>query len=161
MAFRRSLAPLPLLGLLSFLLLHPIATTSTSATGIRLGILRKPSPDVPSFREAPAFRNEETCGSADTDRIHIVMTLDANYLRGTMAAVLSILQHSSCPENVAFHFLSARSEPDIIASIRSTFPYLNFKISSRPTWIVSSTSTLTQSWLTTSQSSGGWIWVTR
>ncbi|XP_010255819.1 PREDICTED: probable galacturonosyltransferase-like 4 [Nelumbo nucifera] len=128
MAFRRSLAPLPLLGLLSFLLLHPIATTSTSATGIRLGILRKPSPDVPSFREAPAFRNEETCGSADTDRIHIVMTLDANYLRGTMAAVLSILQHSSCPENVAFHFLSARSEPDIIASIRSTFPYLNFKV---------------------------------
>ncbi|URE30526.1 Glycosyl transferase family 8 [Musa troglodytarum] len=36
------------------------------------------------------------------------MTLDANYLRGTMAAVLSILQHTSCPESVTFHFLVRR-----------------------------------------------------
>ncbi|CAN1284122.1 Probable galacturonosyltransferase-like 4 [Linum perenne] len=36
------------------------------------------------------------------------MTLDINYLRGTMAAVLSMLQHSSCPENLSFHFLSGR-----------------------------------------------------
>lgn len=45
-----------------------------------------------------------------------------------MAAVLSILQHSTCPENIAFHFLSARFEHDIISRINSTFPYLNFKV---------------------------------
>ncbi|KAI5381588.1 putative galacturonosyltransferase-like 4 [Lathyrus oleraceus] len=56
------------------------------------------------------------------------MTLDSNYLRGTMAAVLSILQHSTCPENVEFHFLWARFEPQVFLSIRSTFPYLKFKI---------------------------------
>ncbi|KAG0476816.1 hypothetical protein HPP92_013202 [Vanilla planifolia] len=56
------------------------------------------------------------------------MTLDANYLRGTMASVLSILQHTSCPENVSFHFLAARSEPYILSAIRSTFPYLDFHV---------------------------------
>ncbi|XP_052171086.1 LOW QUALITY PROTEIN: probable galacturonosyltransferase-like 4 [Diospyros lotus] len=77
------------------------------------------------FREAPAFRNGDAC---DADPIHIAMTLDANYLRGTMAAVLSILQHSTCPENVRFHFLWSRFDAEIYSSIRSTFPYLNFKV---------------------------------
>lgn len=45
-----------------------------------------------------------------------------------MAAVLSILQHSTCPENVEFHFLWARFEPQVFFSIKSTFPYLKFKI---------------------------------
>lgn len=58
----------------------------------------------------------------------MAMTLDANYLRGTMAAVFSILQHSTCPENVFFHFLWARFEPETFSSIKSTFPYLNFKV---------------------------------
>ncbi|KAL0370553.1 UNVERIFIED_CONTAM: putative galacturonosyltransferase-like 4 [Sesamum angustifolium] len=81
------------------------------------------------FREAPAFRNGKTCfSSSENTTIHIAMTLDANYLRGTMAAVLSILQHSTCPENVVFHFLWARQEPEVFSSIRSTFPYLNFKV---------------------------------
>ncbi|URE30524.1 Glycosyl transferase family 8 [Musa troglodytarum] len=56
------------------------------------------------------------------------MTLDANYLRGTMAAVLSILQHTSCPESVTFHFLAAQFEPDVLASIRAAFPYLDFRV---------------------------------
>ncbi|KAG8370696.1 hypothetical protein BUALT_Bualt13G0010200 [Buddleja alternifolia] len=55
------------------------------------------------------------------------MTLDANYLRGTITAVLSILQHSTCPENVFFHFLHVKTEPEIFSSIKFTFPYLNFK----------------------------------
>lgn len=97
------------------------------ATVVHVDVIRKPSsPDVPLFREAPAFRNGDECSS--DDKVHVAMTLDANYLRGTMAAVLSILKHTSCPENVAFHFLSARYEPEILASIRSTFPYLNFKV---------------------------------
>ncbi|EEF37643.1 probable galacturonosyltransferase-like 4 [Ricinus communis] len=115
-----------LLGLLSFpIFLSSAATTSSSSGGIRLGLIRKPSSDIPTFREAPAFRNGELCGA---ERIHVTMTLDANYLRGTMAAVLSILQHSTCPENVEFHFLWAHFEPEVFSNIKSTFPYLNFKI---------------------------------
>ncbi|XP_077232207.1 putative galacturonosyltransferase-like 4 [Tasmannia lanceolata] len=117
-------SPLQLLGLLSLYLLH----LSSATNGIRVGVIKTPSHEVPVFREAPEFRNGDACGSPETHRIHIAMTLDANYLRGTMAAVLSILQHSSCPENVSFHFLSARFEPELFASINSTFPYLNFKV---------------------------------
>ncbi|CAO2832047.1 unnamed protein product [Amaranthus hypochondriacus] len=124
MALWNSSSPLPLIGLLSFLLLHPMTTT----IGIRIGVIRRPSADAPIFREAASYVNAQECGSYDIDKIHISMTLDANYLRGTMAAVLSILQHSTCPENFVFHFLSARHEPEIYAHITSTFPYLNFKI---------------------------------
>ncbi|XP_059625806.1 probable galacturonosyltransferase-like 4 [Cornus florida] len=134
MAFRSS-SFFSLLGLLSLfpILIHPSTTSSAPITtaGIRLGIVRKPSPDVipPPFREAPAFRNGETCRSPDDNqRIHVAMTLDANYLRGTIAAVLSILQHTTCPENIVFHFLWARFEPGIFSSIKTTFPYLNFKV---------------------------------
>ncbi|KAB1214146.1 putative galacturonosyltransferase-like 4 [Morella rubra] len=119
---------LPLfLGLLSIILLHPI-TTSTVAVGIRIGIIRRPSPDLPVFHEAPAFRNGDECGSGDANLIHVAMTLGANYLRGTMAAVVSLIQHSTCPENLFFHFLSAHFAPEILSSINSTFPYLNFNI---------------------------------
>ncbi|CAN0876496.1 Probable galacturonosyltransferase-like 3 [Linum grandiflorum] len=34
------------------------------------------------------------------------MTLDATYLRGSVAGVFSVLQHASCPENIVFHFIS-------------------------------------------------------
>ncbi|XP_029117283.1 probable galacturonosyltransferase-like 4 [Elaeis guineensis] len=98
---------------------------------IRIDIIRRPSmtPTVPAFREAPAFRNGDDCPSSpSTGLVNVAMTLDANYLRGTMAAVLSILQHTSCPESVVFHFLAARPELDILASIRSTFPYLDFRV---------------------------------
>ncbi|XP_027938212.1 probable galacturonosyltransferase-like 4 [Vigna unguiculata] len=114
------------LRLLSYLLLLLTAAATTSlAANIQHGVVRKPVPDFPIFREAPAFRNGNTCNN---DRIHISMTLDSNYLRGTMAAVLSILQHSTCPENVEFHFLWARFEPQVFTTIKSTFPYLRFKI---------------------------------
>ncbi|KAL6293303.1 hypothetical protein ACE6H2_001445 [Prunus campanulata] len=116
--------PLPiLLGLLSILLLHPLTTTF----GIRLGIIHRRSPDLPVFREAASFQNGEQCGSENADSIHVAMTLDANYIRGTMAAVFSLLQHSTCPENLYFHFLSAHIAPEFFSSIKSTFPYLNFK----------------------------------
>ncbi|CAH9068663.1 unnamed protein product [Cuscuta epithymum] len=107
---------------------HPSAG---GAANIRLAIRKRPTANISLFHEAPAFRNGATCGSMesnDNHLIHIVMTLDANYIRGTMAAVLSILQHSSCPENVAFHFLWLRHDPEVFSSIASTFPYLNFKL---------------------------------
>ncbi|XP_068659603.1 probable galacturonosyltransferase-like 4 [Aristolochia californica] len=122
-----SFSALPFLGLLSFLLLLLLPLHCRTSPEVHVGIVRKPaSPEVPTFREAPAFRNGDECGANKV--IHVAMTLDANYLRGTMAAVLSILQHTSCPENVAFHFLSNRFESELFAIIRSTFPYLNFRV---------------------------------
>ncbi|KAI4317702.1 hypothetical protein L6164_025552 [Bauhinia variegata] len=132
MAFWSFISHPKLLGLLSLLLVCP----ATSTTGIRLGVVRWPSPELPSFREAPAFRNGDECGSTEADRINVAMTLDANYLRGTMAAVLSMLQHSTCPENLCFYFLSAHDLPELNSSIKSTFPYINFKIYQfNPNWV--------------------------
>ena len=120
MVFRSSTS---LIGLLSLLFLLSVSSA------IRLGLVRRPSPELPLFREAPAFRNGEDCGSSPSATINVAMTLDTNYLRGTMAAVLSMLQHSTCPENLAFHFLSSHDDPpELFSSILSTFPYLKMKI---------------------------------
>ncbi|KAL7220583.1 hypothetical protein ACSBR2_013462 [Camellia fascicularis] len=141
MAFWSSFHLPLLIGLLS-LLLHLIAATTD---GIHLRIrppsnilIFKEAPTfrIPVFKEAPAFRNGNTCNSQKNNKIHIVMTLDANYLRGTMAAVLSILQHSICPENNFFHFLSLHINPEINSTIKTTFPYLNFKIYHFPSNLV-------------------------
>jgi len=99
--------------------------------------------DWPSFREAPAFKNDKQCVSAerkkkknngaeeeicDASAVHIAMTLDVAYLRGSMAAVFSILKHSSCPENVIFHFLVGNRDAGLRSLIFSTFPFLRFKV---------------------------------
>ncbi|KAK4768701.1 hypothetical protein SAY87_003842 [Trapa incisa] len=64
------------------------------------------------FKEAPEFYNSLDCPAVDSDQIlcspeavHVAMTLDTQYLRGSMASILSILQHSACPQNVAFYFI--------------------------------------------------------
>ncbi|KAG5007171.1 hypothetical protein JHK85_025713 [Glycine max] len=89
----------------------------------------RPSLELPLFWEAPAFRNGEDCSSSPSATINVVMTLDTNYLCGTMAAVLSMLHHSTCPKNLAFHFLSAHDDtPELFSGIKSTFPYLKMKI---------------------------------
>ncbi|KAI4351213.1 hypothetical protein L6164_005591 [Bauhinia variegata] len=132
MAFWSFISHHKLLGLL-FLLLVWLAT---STTGIRLSVVQRPSPELHFFREAPAFRNGDECGSTEADHINVAMTLDVNYLRGTMAAVLSMLQHSTCPENLRFYFLSAHDLPELNSIISSTFPYLNFKIYEfDPNWV--------------------------
>ncbi|XP_010922260.1 probable galacturonosyltransferase-like 7 [Elaeis guineensis] len=96
----------------------------TAATGAR---------DRFSFRQAPPFRNAEECGATDDDAtvcdpslVHIAITLDVEYLRGSIAAVHSVLQHALCPENVFFHFLV--SENSLEALVRSAFPQLRFKV---------------------------------
>lgn len=88
-----------------------------------------------SFKEAPAFRNGGECPLSglngtvcDPAYVHIAITLDAEYLRGSIAAVLSVLQHASCPENVFFHFLVSGMETKLQNLVRSTFPYLKFKV---------------------------------
>ncbi|XP_042051323.1 probable galacturonosyltransferase-like 4 [Salvia splendens] len=82
----------------------------------------------PQFNEAPAFRNGNSCSS---DVVHIAMTLDYStpYLRGSIAAVLSVLQHSTCPENTVFHFLSIPlHHPLLCSTLSAAFPFLRFHL---------------------------------
>ncbi|CAN0885489.1 Probable galacturonosyltransferase-like 7 [Linum grandiflorum] len=87
-----------------------------------------------SFRKASVFRNADECRSSDLRKngvcdpslVHVAITLDVDYLRGSIAAVHSILQHSMCPESVFFHFLV--SETNLETLVRSTFPKLKFKV---------------------------------
>lgn len=99
-----------------------------------------------AFREAPQFYNSPDCPSImvgensssficsddddDDAAVHVAMTLDAAYIRGSMAAILSILQHSSCPQNIIFHFVtSATANASLLRAIlSSSFPYLKFEI---------------------------------
>ncbi|GMI81804.1 galacturonosyltransferase-like 3 [Hibiscus trionum] len=95
--------------------------------------------ELPSFREAPAFRNGRECprttwSSLDKQIhnpsiIHIAMTLDTAYLRGSVAGVYSVLHHATCPENIVFHFITTHSHGSkLTRAITTTFPYLNFHV---------------------------------
>lgn len=85
------------------------------------------------FKEAPFFYNSPNCLSHEYNQpqsVHIAMTLDAAYLRGSMAAILSILHHSSCPTHLQFHFITAASTTthrDLNHTMSSSlFPYLTY-----------------------------------
>ncbi|XAR48029.1 Polygalacturonate 4-alpha-galacturonosyltransferase [Bertholletia excelsa] len=102
------------------------------------------SPEKPLlFAEAPEYRNGGDCpvpssgevgfgSSCDPSLVHIAMTLDSGYIRGSVAAIHSVLRHASCPENVFFHFVAAEFDmmsPRVLSQIvRSTFPSLKFKV---------------------------------
>ncbi|XP_021722258.1 probable galacturonosyltransferase-like 7 [Chenopodium quinoa] len=87
-----------------------------------------------SFRSSPAFRNADECRSTthssvcDPSLVHVAITLDVDYLRGSIAAVHSVLQHSFCPENVFFHFLTSHETRNLESLVKSTFPNLKFKL---------------------------------
>ena len=117
---------LSLLLLILLLLCLNINTNAASAT-------------THKFREAPKFYNSPECPSIPTTTntdlcsdhtIHVAMTLDATYLRGSMAAILSVLQHSSCPENIFFHFVTSFNSNSSLLShtISNSFPYLKFRV---------------------------------
>lgn len=110
-----------------------------------LSVIRLSSHIIPRFKEAPAFRNGKRCvprnmpmtqqfcdglapALCDPASVHIAMTLDVPYARGSMAAILSIVQHASCPENVVFHFLASSRESELSDMVRTAFPYLRFKV---------------------------------
>ncbi|XP_009799047.1 probable galacturonosyltransferase-like 9 [Nicotiana sylvestris] len=98
-------------------------------------------PEERRFAEAPEYRNGVGCpvtaegktlSSCDPSLVHVAMTLDSEYLRGSMAAVHSVLRHASCPEHVFFHFIAAEfdaTSPRVLTKlVRSIFPSLNFKV---------------------------------
>ncbi|KAK4796982.1 hypothetical protein SAY86_029308 [Trapa natans] len=130
----RFLVPLSFLLLLS---LGPLSSAAEDGSGSTLQGRRQKRQQ---FKEAPEFYNSPDCLTVDSDEIlcspaavHVAMTLDTQYLRGSMAAILSILQHSACPENVAFHFVSSTSTSTsnstlLHSTIVASFPYLKFKV---------------------------------
>ncbi|XP_051141246.1 probable galacturonosyltransferase-like 1 [Andrographis paniculata] len=82
---------------------------------------------IHQFREAPKFYNSPACSAA---AVHVAMTLDDAYLRGSMAAILSVLQHATCPENIVFHFVasSTADAAELRRTIGRSFPYLRFRM---------------------------------
>lgn len=106
--------------------------------GVLADRFRRPlkSSGLPVFQEAPAFRNGDECKRSvfataelcDPNAVHIAMTLDVAYLRGSVAGILSVLQHTACPENVVFDFLVSNQQEELKASILATFPYLRFRM---------------------------------
>ncbi|KAJ4761411.1 Hexosyltransferase [Rhynchospora pubera] len=84
------------------------------------------------FAEAPQFRNGESCPPSssssvcDPGLVHIAMTLDSHYLRGSMAAVLSLLTHAACPDALFFHFLLL--DLNHSATLAASFPSLRFRL---------------------------------
>ncbi|KAF2308650.1 hypothetical protein GH714_011711 [Hevea brasiliensis] len=89
------------------------------------------------FLEAPEYQNGMACATVpslidDPSLVHVAMTLDPHYLRGTMAAIHSVLKHASCPENIFFHFIASDSgliSPSKLTKIvESAFPSLKFKV---------------------------------
>ncbi|KAK9271253.1 hypothetical protein L1049_026843 [Liquidambar formosana] len=127
------------LSLYSFLCFH--FTTVAAAANATTSISQQ-------FREAPQFYNSPDCPSIlnadeetdpdedDTNEIcsdhavHVAMTLDVAYIRGSMAAILSVLQHSSCPQNIIFHFVASASANSslLCSTISASFPYLRFHV---------------------------------
>ncbi|MBA0766011.1 hypothetical protein Gotri_015102 [Gossypium trilobum] len=121
------------------------------------------APDYRNGVECPVSVNKEVVSSCDPDLVHVAMTLDSEYLRGSIAAVHSVLRHASCPENVFFHFIAAEFDPAsprvLSKLVRSTFPSLNFKIyifreDAISALTESFISTRTWSWSTTFTNSG-------
>lgn len=94
------------------------------------------------YSEAPEYINGPQCphitisddslSVCDPSLIHIAMTLDSKYLRGSVAAVHSVLKHAHCPENIYFHFIASASNSPKLTQLtqimKSTFPYLPFKV---------------------------------
>ncbi|CAI8615146.1 unnamed protein product [Vicia faba] len=86
-----------------------------------------------SFRNSPSFHNADECelvsdkiSVCDPSLVHVAITLDIDYLRGSIAAVHSILRHAFCPESIFFHFLV--TDTNLEALVQSTFPELKFKV---------------------------------
>ncbi|CAN4122784.1 unnamed protein product [Withania somnifera] len=122
--------PLPFF-LSSFLVITIITTLRSSANA---ALTTAPE----QFKEAPEFYNAPECPSiqnthnliCSNEAVHVAMTLDSTYIRGSMAAILSILQHSSCPQNILFHFVTSATAnaSHLHATLLSSFPYLHFQV---------------------------------
>ncbi|KAK6931143.1 Glycosyl transferase, family 8 [Dillenia turbinata] len=119
------------LSLFSFLVLFPLCFSIRSFPTRVIDIDGGDGSELGAFSEAPEYRNGVHCPTSPSI-VHIAMTLDSEYLRGTISAVHSVLKHASCPENVFFHFITADFDPltpiQLTQLVQSTFPSLSFQI---------------------------------
>ncbi|KAK3002317.1 hypothetical protein RJ639_021442 [Escallonia herrerae] len=110
--------------------------SSDNSHGLRMGL-----DGSVQYIEAPEYRNGLKCPIPSVDGpvsvcdpllVHVAMTLDSEYLRGSIAAVHSVLRHAPCPENVYFHFVASDSTStktdEFTRIVKSTFPSLSFKV---------------------------------
>nr|CAD1826584.1 unnamed protein product [Ananas comosus var. bracteatus] len=126
-------SPAALLLLLLLLLLVFFFSPSSGEEGNGGGVL-------PRFAEAPQFRDGEGCpaaagggGACAAGLVHIAMTLDEHYLRGSMAAIFSLLKHASCPDSLFFHLVASDPAPERLRrAVAASFPSLRFGVYSFP-----------------------------
>ncbi|KAG0482216.1 hypothetical protein HPP92_010300 [Vanilla planifolia] len=88
-------------------------------------------PSAARYSKASQFLNHEECPADDgfcgsSSFVHVAMTLDAHYLRGSIAAIHSILRHTACPDSIFFHFVAATGDEEIPITIRTVFPSIRF-----------------------------------
>ncbi|GAV73184.1 Glyco_transf_8 domain-containing protein [Cephalotus follicularis] len=125
------------------LLLFPVNAirTSPSRASRCEGETQTDTSESMQFLEAPKYKNIFGCRNVaqnslllhcDPLLVHIAMTLDPQYLRGTIAAVHSVLKHASCPENVFFHFIASDFSSVDLGYLEQilhfTFRSLSFKV---------------------------------
>uniref|UniRef100_A0A5B6ZRH1 Hexosyltransferase n=1 Tax=Davidia involucrata TaxID=16924 RepID=A0A5B6ZRH1_DAVIN len=130
----------PLQTILVFSLYIFIAYVVTANLPTTLSLQFREAPEFYNSPECPSVVNEEVTDTDDDNKkenicwdnaVHVAMTLDAAYIRGSMAAILSVLQHSSCPQNIIFHFVASASAANaslLRAVIAASFPYLKFRV---------------------------------
>ncbi|KAE8683639.1 putative galacturonosyltransferase-like 2 [Hibiscus syriacus] len=125
----------PLLHFLLLLIFNVFAFPGNATAAAAAGTLQ--------FKEAPQFYNSPDCPLITDEEdsngesslfcsdqaIHVAITLDSAYIRGSMAVILSVLQHSSCPQT-SYSTLSPPLPPTsfLRATISTSFPYLNFQV---------------------------------
>ncbi|KAF3638956.1 hypothetical protein FXO38_22943 [Capsicum annuum] len=66
------------------------------------------------YAKSPKYLNRQECPGShylicDPNLIHVAMTLDSQNFRGLIEVVCSVLKHTSCPENVYFHFVASNN----------------------------------------------------
>lgn len=132
----------PFFLLISLLILYPTSAIRSFPDEIidnKFDTKRLKLDDVAEYIEAAEYQNglqcpvlatkDESLSVCDPSLVHVAMTLDSEYLRGSIAAVYSILKHTYCPENLFFHFIASGSDlPKLTRTVKSTFPSLSFKV---------------------------------
>lgn len=112
-------------------LLFTVAIADAGASGAATNQVFREAPQFYNSPDCPTIQEEDDSSTVCSDHIvHVAMTLDSHYLRGSMAVILSVLQHSSCPQNIDFHFVASASTDtnSLRRTIASSFPYLRFYV---------------------------------
>ncbi|CAN4082524.1 unnamed protein product [Withania somnifera] len=69
----------------------------------------------------------EYCNICDPNLVHVAMTLDSQYFRGSIAAVHSVLKHTC--KNIYFHLVASKTSDfqELTQMLKSIFPSFKFQ----------------------------------